>query len=103
VSNINLNDAVIHQPPPPVDSVRNEGASNNLANIIESFKKEKSAFNERFSELKKRLDTFNQKRGGATGATSAAPTDMFNKTAPMSQTLKQMNGGAPTSPITTNS
>ena len=36
----------------------------NLAHIIESFKKEKSAFNERFSELKKRLDTFNNKRTG---------------------------------------
>jgi hypothetical protein len=36
----------------------------NLAHIIESFKKEKCAFNERFSELKKRLDTFNNKRTG---------------------------------------
>jgi hypothetical protein len=36
----------------------------NLAHIIESFKKEKTAFNERFSELKKRLDTFNNKRVG---------------------------------------
>jgi uncharacterized coiled-coil DUF342 family protein len=61
-----------------------------LANIIESFKKEKSAFNERFSELKKRLDTFNSKRGGATaaGLASSSTTDMFHKTAPMSQTLK---------------
>ncbi len=85
-----LNDAVIHQQQPHLDSVRTEGASNNLANIIESFKKEKSAFNERFSELKKRLDTFNSKRGGATaaGLASSSTTDMFHKTAPMSQTLK---------------
>ena len=84
-----LNDAVIHQQQPQIDSVRTEGASNNLANIIESFKKEKSAFNERFSELKKRLDTFNSKRGGAgAGLASSSTSDMFHKTAPMSQTLK---------------
>ncbi len=51
----------------------------NLANIIESFKKEKTAFNERFSELKKRLDTFNNKRGCSENG--------FNKTAPMGSTL----------------
>ena len=38
-----------------------------MAHIIESFKKEKFAFNERFSELKKRLDTLNNKRGAEIG------------------------------------
>jgi uncharacterized coiled-coil DUF342 family protein len=46
--------------PPQQSATKNQ----NLAHIIESFKKEKSAFNERFSELKKRLDTFNNKRTG---------------------------------------
>jgi uncharacterized coiled-coil DUF342 family protein len=32
----------------------------NLSSIIESFKKEKTAFNERFLELKRRLDNFNE-------------------------------------------
>jgi hypothetical protein len=53
---------VVQQQPPA-------GKNQNLANIIESFKKEKTAFNERFSELKKRLDTFNNKR-----------SESFNKT-----------------------
>lgn len=80
-----------------------------MANIIESFKKEKSAFNERFSELKKRLDTFNSKRGGGATATTGGlapsnPSDAFHKTAPMSQTLKQINGSVPAnSPPSTSS
>jgi uncharacterized coiled-coil DUF342 family protein len=40
----------------------------NLTNIIESFKKEKTAFNERFQELKKRLDTFNSKRNSSSNS-----------------------------------
>ena len=56
----------------------------NLAHIIESFKKEKSAFNERFSELKKRLDTFNNKRVGSHNPAGVHEMEVqFNRTTQM--------------------
>jgi len=34
----------------------------NLTHILESFKKEKTVFNQKFSELRRRLDSFGQPR-----------------------------------------
>jgi hypothetical protein len=71
------------------------GKNANLANIIESFKKEKSAFNERFSELKKRLDNFNNKRVGNQPGLhhEIEGPPQFNRTAPMpSGMFNEYNG-----------
>jgi len=71
-----------------ITPAQQSGAKNqNLAHIIESFKKEKFAFNERFSELKKRLDTFNNKRTGQHHPGLEGLEGHFNRTAPMYKTL----------------
>ena len=77
-----------------IQHVAQQQPANNLANIIESFKKEKSAFNERFSELKKRLDTFNSKRNTAGTMAPSSGSEMFNKTAPSSQSLQKIQANA---------